>query len=168
MTDPRELKPCPFCNAPAELDYSRYFRAITNGNLEKAVAVYCTQCSADMTLCRGDHSGYDEEQLADVLIEEWNRRFEQTLADKRPDWATVNATYEKWKSRAERAETQLAEMRKALAEKDAALVWYENNVAGCRLIHSGGDAHRNALAEDGGRRAKEAIARRALNAGGGE
>jgi|GEM_PF-5805457 len=33
---------------------------------------------------------------------------------KRPDWATVNATYEKWKARAERAEAQLAEANKAL------------------------------------------------------
>lgn len=45
------------------------------------------------------------------------------------------------------------------AELVEALLWYENNVAGCRLIHSGGDAHRNALAEDGGRRAAEALRR---------
>lgn len=48
----------------------------------------------------------------------------------------------------------------AEAERDrlrAVLIWYENNAAGCRLIHSGGDAHRAALAADGGNRARAAL-----------
>lgn len=40
----------------------------------------------------------------------------------------------------------------------AALIWYENNVAGCRLVHSGGNVHRKALHEDGGKRATDALA----------
>lgn len=53
-----------------------------------------------------------------------------------------------------------AERDEARAECEglrAALIWYENNVAGCRLIHSGGDAHRAALAADGGTRARVAL-----------
>jgi len=46
----------------------------------------------------------------------------------------------------------------SLEQAREALIWYENNAAGCRLIHSGGDAHRNALAADGGTRAREALA----------
>lgn len=38
------------------------------------------------------------------------------------------------------------------------LIFYENHGAGCRLIHSGGDASRNELARDGGTRAKDALA----------
>lgn len=50
-------------------------------------------------------------------------------------------------ARATRAEERIAEM-------DAALEWYGENARLCRLIHSGGDAGRSALAEDGGKRAR--------------
>lgn len=73
--NPQErLRACPFCGGTAELDYSRHFRAMSGGNLEKAVAIYCLECSADMTLCCGDHPEYDAEQLAILLAENWNRR----------------------------------------------------------------------------------------------
>src|SRR5688500_18154509 len=72
--DPKALLPCPFCGGAAEIDYSRGFRATSSGKLENAVAVYCLDCSADMTLCRSDHREYDAEQLGDMLIENWNRR----------------------------------------------------------------------------------------------
>lgn len=39
-----------------------------------------------------------------------------------------------------------------------ALRWYEDRAAGCRLIHSGGDADRQALDADGGKRARAALA----------
>ena len=45
---------------------------------------------------------------------------------------------------------KLPEMRKALA-------FYAANGAGCRLIHSGGNDARHALAEDGGKMAASAI-----------
>lgn len=40
-----------------------------------------------------------------------------------------------------------------------ALKWYAEQTRLCRLIHSEGDAGRNALADDGGKRAREAIAK---------
>jgi hypothetical protein len=41
---------------------------------------------------------------------------------------------------------------------EEALEWYGEQARLCRLIHSGGDAGRNALAADGGKRAKTALA----------
>jgi hypothetical protein len=38
-----------------------------------------------------------------------------------------------------------------------ALEWYAEQTRLCRLIHSEGDAGRNALAADGGKRAREAL-----------
>jgi len=68
------LKDCPFCGGPAETDGRRTYRSI-EGNLGKAVAVYCTgSCSADMTLCLEDVPGSTWEDLLAVLIENWNRR----------------------------------------------------------------------------------------------
>jgi len=37
------------------------------------------------------------------------------------------------------------------------LGWYLEQVSGCRLIHSGGDKHRQALSDDGGNRARAAL-----------
>lgn len=54
-------------------------------------------------------------------------------------------------------ETALAAEKAKVERLRAVLVWYENNTAGCRLIHSGGDAHRTALAIDGGNRARAAL-----------
>lgn len=53
--------------------------------------------------------------------------------------------------RAETAEAQLAQCREALE-------FYEYNVSGCRIIHSGGDTFRNALTQDGGEKARAALA----------
>lgn len=38
-----------------------------------------------------------------------------------------------------------------------ALEWYGEHAAGCRLIHSGGDASRHKLQDDGGKRARAAL-----------
>ena len=46
---------------------------------------------------------------------------------------------------------------KRLAELEAELAWYGEQARLCRLIHSEGDAGRNALAADGGKRAREAL-----------
>lgn len=45
-----------------------------------------------------------------------------------------------------------------IATLRAALEWYEQNARLCRLIHSGGDAGRQALSDDGGDRARAALA----------
>jgi hypothetical protein len=41
---------------------------------------------------------------------------------------------------------------------EEALEWYGEQARLCRLIHSGGDSGRHALAADGGKRAKTALA----------
>ena len=45
----------------------------------------------------------------------------------------------------------------ALSETRAALEWYGEQARLCRLIHSEGDAGRNALAEDGGKKAQATL-----------
>ena len=69
-----EPKPCPFCGEPAEIDLSRGFRAFASGNMESQVAIYCTKCSCDMTMCYSDFPEYDVDQLRAILLGEWNRR----------------------------------------------------------------------------------------------
>jgi len=49
-------------------------------------------------------------------------------------------------ARAEAAEVQKAKLR-------AALAWYGEQARLCRLVHSGGDAGRKALNDDGGKMA---------------
>jgi hypothetical protein len=51
-----------------------------------------------------------------------------------------------------------AALREENGRLRAALEWYGEQSRLCRLIHSEGDAGRNALAADGGKRAKEALA----------
>lgn len=56
----------------------------------------------------------------------------------------------------------MARAEKAEAERDAlraALGWYGEQARLCRLIHSGGDAGRHAIADDGGKRARAALAK---------
>lgn len=71
---PDDLLPCPFCGGEAEADYSRHYRALQSGQIGKSVAVYCTQCGADMTHCLEDHRGTDPEDLMADLVTAWNRR----------------------------------------------------------------------------------------------
>ncbi|MGN7869597.1 hypothetical protein [Paracoccus sp. 22332] len=54
---------------------------------------------------------------------------------------------------------ELARLRKELARVNEALEWYGDQARLARLIHSGGDAGRHALQEDGGTRARAAFAR---------
>jgi len=65
--------PCPFCGEPAEVDLHRGFIAY-DGKHGSAVAIYCTKCSADMTLCKRDFPGQDTSELFSMLLEQWNKR----------------------------------------------------------------------------------------------
>lgn len=65
-----ELLPCPFCGGAAETDSQQAYRNISTGRTETAVAVYCTSCGAQHTICRGD---VPDAELSDVT-ELWNKR----------------------------------------------------------------------------------------------
>ena len=49
-----ELKPCTFCGGEAEIDTKQPFRAFVSGNIEDAVAVYCTNCDAQISVYESD------------------------------------------------------------------------------------------------------------------
>ena len=68
------LKPCPFCNSPAESDSQQLYRNITTGNPETAAAIYCTSCDAHMTWCYRDTPEIEREQVMELLVERWNSR----------------------------------------------------------------------------------------------
>lgn len=68
----QELKLCP-CGEPAEVDMSRGFRAM-NGELGNAVAIYCSRCPFDMSLCYDDYPGDPPETLFFHLAKAWNTR----------------------------------------------------------------------------------------------
>jgi hypothetical protein len=72
--NPEKLKPCPFCGGEAELDTRRAYRNLSTGQIGDAVAIYCLWCSADMSACRADHSGLDDEDIVHMVTEMWNRR----------------------------------------------------------------------------------------------
>jgi hypothetical protein len=64
------IKPCPFCGYPAEIDTQQPYRNFQSGVLGSAVAVYCTGCIANMSICREDVPDVD----ADMVIKLWNAR----------------------------------------------------------------------------------------------
>jgi len=68
-----DLMPCAHCGGVAEQDYRQSYRSIA-GRLGEACAIYCTSCSANMTLCHEDHTGVSVEHLMDELVAAWNRR----------------------------------------------------------------------------------------------
>ena len=55
------------------------------------------------------------------------------------------------------ASADAAKLRQRVAELEAALAWYGEQARLCRLIHSEGDAGRQALADDGGKRARDVL-----------
>jgi len=67
-----KLKPCPFCGGQAELDSQQSFREFVSGKISRSVAVYCTKCSAEISVCIPDVPDVQPEQLADM----WNQRAE--------------------------------------------------------------------------------------------
>lgn len=85
------MKPCPFCGGPAEIDTMQGYLNFSNGRMENAIAIYCTECGADISVCRGDVPDIQPEQVAEM----WNKRaleaqqaeIEELRADKeRLDW----------------------------------------------------------------------------------
>lgn len=69
-----KLKPCPFCGAPAEMDTRRAYRDTATGALDTAMAIYCTQCTAEKSMCLKDYRGLTTDEIAADLIIGWNRR----------------------------------------------------------------------------------------------
>jgi hypothetical protein len=62
-------------------------------------------------------------------------------------------TLDDWRVRDVAKDAEIERLRDALA-------FYAEHGAGCRLIHSGGDLSRNALADDGGKKAQFALAQK--------
>lgn len=74
------LLPCPFCGGLADTDEQQAYCNIVSGRIETAVAIYCQDCGAQHSICRGD--------VPDVRLEEvaalWNKRpATDTVADLR-------------------------------------------------------------------------------------
>lgn len=68
------LLPCPFCGADAEADIDQAFRRMTDGKLSSAVAIYCTKCTVQASMCHDDHPKYAPEDMLAILAEAWNFR----------------------------------------------------------------------------------------------
>lgn len=68
------LLPCPFCGGTAESDTMQGFRRMKDGAVSNAVAIYCTKCSATITMCHEDHPEYFPSTLLEILREAWNVR----------------------------------------------------------------------------------------------
>ncbi len=98
-----DLLPCPFCGGAAETDGQQAYRNISTGRAETAVAVYCTSCGAQHTICRGD---VPDVEMSEV-IELWNRRagteitgireaFSKVVIDADRDWNGNVAGYRQY------------------------------------------------------------------------
>ncbi len=68
-----ELKPCPFCGSPAELDTRQFFRHFQTGKPMEQVSVYCTSCSANVSWHPDDLS-LDREETTELVVAAWNTR----------------------------------------------------------------------------------------------
>lgn len=68
-----KLKPCPFCGESAEADYCRGFYNY-RGEPGNSVAIYCSKCECDMSLCYADFPHNSSEELMSILSDAWNRR----------------------------------------------------------------------------------------------
>lgn len=69
-----DLKPCPFCAGEADSEWYRDYRHIRSGEIGRSIAVYCTACHADMTICRADVPELSADDIMAMLVEGWNRR----------------------------------------------------------------------------------------------
>lgn len=64
---------------------------------------------------------------------------------------------EKAESQLRQAEAQITHLHDHATILRETLSWYAEKAAGCRLIHSEGDANRHDLQADGGARARDAL-----------
>lgn len=145
--DPHGLLPCPHCSGKAELHTHQIAEDVVEA------FVMCSACFATTDNFEDAYAPTGE------AIAAWNRRSSPSqVAPANPAQVTdADAIVANLYA----AEAENARLR-ALPLKDEVervLIWYENNGAGCRLIHSGGDAHRAALAADGGNRARSLLSR---------
>lgn len=69
-----ELKPCPLCGEDAERDSQRGFSPLGHSSIRNQVAIYCTQCPADLSLCYDDYFDWSVDELRDYATELWNTR----------------------------------------------------------------------------------------------
>lgn len=58
-----KLKPCPFCGGQAELDSKRAFREFLSGKTSDSIAVYCTKCCVEISVCVPDVPDIQPEQV---------------------------------------------------------------------------------------------------------
>lgn len=70
---PDEIKKCPFCGGDAEADLNRFFVTYDHEN-GSAVAIYCTACSVEVSLCKGDLPHMTTDELYTECLKIWNRR----------------------------------------------------------------------------------------------
>lgn len=68
-----EIKPCPFCGGDAEADLARGF-VNWKGNPCNAVAIYCQNCSVEVSMCYGDYPHLTLEEIYSECLKIWNRR----------------------------------------------------------------------------------------------
>lgn len=68
------LASCPFCGGDAESDTMQGFRRMEDGQMSNAVAVYCTKCTAQMTMCHADFPEYAPDDMLTILTNAWNLR----------------------------------------------------------------------------------------------
>lgn len=68
------LVSCPFCGGDAESDTRQGFRRMKDGAMSNAVAIYCTKCTVQMTMCHEDFREYAPDDLLTILTEAWNLR----------------------------------------------------------------------------------------------
>lgn len=67
-------KPCPFCGAEAETDTQRGFREMVTQRFSYAVAIYCSKCSADMSMPHRDMPDSSPDEILSWLLEQWDKR----------------------------------------------------------------------------------------------
>lgn len=69
-----ELLDCPFCGGTAEMDTQQPYVSLYGGYRGKRVAIYCTECPADMGICLEDIPEVPLEAVVDLVEEKWNTR----------------------------------------------------------------------------------------------
>jgi hypothetical protein len=79
MPDNRSnLLPCPFCGGAAEMDSRQGYRALSDGRIGSAVAIYCVACSAQHTACHRDHPDMQVDDICEMVRSWWNKRASPT------------------------------------------------------------------------------------------